>query len=387
MSERLHVARDRTSGTLFGRRPAPSSLPPAHHPDGGRGADLVVLSREISEAAASVTGLAQALMDERACEPLGLNQGRAVEGVLTGARRLMALAQDLADETAAPAPVETAARLDLALALHASRERQAVRLLEAGVRAMGPGPAPGPSVPAPAAAVAELLDGLLAAAAGLAGPGGALILEARRSASATIEIGVMGEGLDEGRLADSLAPGGDLTPWRRSALRFGAELRIRPTSEMGAAITLTLPGEASGPALSSPLPRLNSAAGIVLLVGARQADRTLIRLVSTAIRLPGLYTAEDAEAGLEMARTLQPDVVILDLAATQMDAVRFARVLAADPVTCGARRLALHGDIPGAADRRRLREAGYRHVLARPLDVGDLAHAFHACLKAETAKA
>lgn len=372
--------------SLFGRRSCDRDSPPPAAAGEDRPALLAALSREISQASASVAGLAQALKDERTCEPLGLNQARAVTGVLHAGRRLMALAQELTDETTAAPPDEPPARLDLVLALHAARERQSAALTEWGVRVMGPGAAPGPAVIAPPGVSEALLDGVVAAAGALAGPGSALVLEVRWMGHAVVDVGIVGSPPDEDRLSDSLAPGGELARWRRKALGLGGELRVRRAPEVGAVVTLTLPGEAGGAAGSSPLPRFEPVSGVVLLVCAPEADRALVRLVASALGLDGLHTARDMQTGLAMAGELHPDVVILDLSVPRSDGVEFARALDEASFTREARRIALAAGIPASRERRRLREAGYRHVLGRPLDVGDLAFALHGCLTTRRAE-
>lgn len=382
MSAGLHAVLT-TPRSLFGRRQGDASRGLESKSGTSSPDPLAVLSLEISQTAASVAGLAEALSDERTCEPLGLNQGRAVQGVLIAARRLMALAHDLTDEAAPKSMVARAERLDLVLALQGACSRQARRLDEAGVRLMGPGPTPGPALLIPAAAVEFLLDGLIAASASLAGPGGALMLETRQAEYAVAEVRIIGAALDQDHLRDSLAPGGELAVWRRAALRCGGDIRVRSSPDEGAVVSLMLPRAAGFVAPSSPLPRFEATGGVALLVGASTADRTLMRLVCSAMALSGLHFAETAEAGLAMARELHPEVVILDLTAPRTDGVSFARRLAEDDFTRGARRLALGAGDPTSAERRRLREAGYRHVLSRPLEVSDLAHALYACLRAD----
>ena len=382
MSAGLHAVLT-TPRSLFGRRPRDTPRGLESKSDASSPDALAVLSLEISQTAALVAGLAEALGDERTCEPLGLNQGRAVQGVLMAARRLMALAHDLTDETAPATATGPTERLDLVLALHGARDRQTRRLHEADVRVIGPGAPPGPALLVQPGAVETLLDGLLITAAALAGPGGCLVLETRQAEHAVAEVRIIGAVLDHDRLCDSLAPGGDLAIRRRAARRCGGDIRVRSSLDEGAVISLRLPRAAGFVAPSSPLPRFEATGGVALLVGASTADRTLMRLVGSAMALSGLHFADTAEAGLAMARELHPEVVILDLTTLRTDGVSFARSLAEDNFTRRARRLALGAGDPTSAERRRLREAGYRHVLSRPLEVSDLAHALHACLKAD----
>ncbi|HEX3552883.1 MAG TPA: response regulator [Thermoanaerobaculia bacterium] len=72
-------------------------------------------------------------------------------------------------------------------------------------------------------------------------------------------------------------------------------------------------------------------------------------------------------AGLEVARSFQPDVVLCDIGLPGMDGYIVARSLRAEPSTCDARLVALTG-YGRESDRQRTREAGFDLHLVKPLE-------------------
>jgi signal transduction histidine kinase len=77
--------------------------------------------------------------------------------------------------------------------------------------------------------------------------------------------------------------------------------------------------------------------------------------------------SHDGDAALEMARTYQPEVVLLDIGLPRMDGYEVARRLREEPATEHALLVALTG-WGQAEDRRRSREAGFDHHLTKPAD-------------------
>lgn len=341
--------------------------------DGERDALLSALSREIGLAAASVTGLTMALDDDRVCEPLGARQDRAVGALRQAGHRLMALAEDLTDASHVLAD-EPPSRVDPVLALHAACERLKPRLENQSVRLIGPGAITGLGARVPPALLDALLDQMLDAAAGLAGPDGALMLEVRKVRQIEIRTELIGPAFTQDDLQDRLTHGGELGLTRRRARRMGGDLTARPVTEIGARLILSLPSADARSGDSLILPPFDPIGGSVLLIGFCSADRALVRLTADAVGLSALYTAENETAGLRMVNELEPDVVIIDLAAPRMDAASIAHELDETSHRRPARRLVLAGGTPSSVERRRLRRCGYDHVLARPLDIADLAH-------------
>jgi PAS domain S-box-containing protein len=84
-----------------------------------------------------------------------------------------------------------------------------------------------------------------------------------------------------------------------------------------------------------------------------------------------LTTARDGLAGLALARSLQPDLVVVDIDLPGIDGVELCRRLRADPVTRAMPLIALSANaLP--ADIARARAAGFDDYLTKPLDVARL---------------
>jgi two-component system cell cycle response regulator DivK len=81
--------------------------------------------------------------------------------------------------------------------------------------------------------------------------------------------------------------------------------------------------------------------------------------------------AENAEVGLELARTRQPGLVLMDVQLPGMDGVQALGHLRSDPVTAGIPVIALTA-FAMKADRERFIAAGFDHYLEKPLDIREL---------------
>jgi CheY-like chemotaxis protein len=84
-----------------------------------------------------------------------------------------------------------------------------------------------------------------------------------------------------------------------------------------------------------------------------------------------LSTARDGLAGLALARSLQPDLAVIDIDLPGIDGVELCRRLRADAATRAIPLVALSANaLP--ADIARARAAGFDAYLTKPLDVGRL---------------
>lgn len=353
-----------------------STLAPDETAGGKQDALLKGLSREIALAAAGVAGLVQALGDERVCEPLGSRQERAVRGLRHAGRRLLALAEDLTDTTAQErSPLSRPARVDPVLALHGARERLAERLHDARVRVVGPGSASGLGALVPPDGLDGLLDGVLAATSSMVGEDGVVVVEVRKADQVQIRVRMVSATLTEEALHDAMSPGGELGLARRRSRRMGGDLTLRADGRLCPGLILHLPATYGPGGEAVVLPAFEPVGGSALLIGFAPADRALMRLIADAVGLSALYMAQDEADGLRMTNELDPDVVIVDLSKPRIDADTFARSLDREDHGRRAKRLAVASSAPSSAERRSLRRWGYRHVLAHPLDLEDVAHA------------
>jgi CheY-like chemotaxis protein len=84
-----------------------------------------------------------------------------------------------------------------------------------------------------------------------------------------------------------------------------------------------------------------------------------------------VYTAYDGVAALEMARRLQPDAIMLDIAMPFLNGVEVCRRLRQEPWARGVLMVAVTG-FGGPEDRRRSLDAGFDFHLVKPVDPRDI---------------
>ena len=103
-------------------------------------------------------------------------------------------------------------------------------------------------------------------------------------------------------------------------------------------------------------------------------DRDLLLLVRRTLEFTAgweVHTALSGTAGIELARTVAPNVILVDLMMPEMDGYEVARRLKADAAT---------SDVPIVLltarrdlDQRRLERTGAAGVVFKPFQPGDLA--------------
>jgi PAS domain S-box-containing protein len=140
----------------------------------------------------------------------------------------------------------------------------------------------------------------------------------------------------------------------------------------GAEFTVFLPlPESHRPTLELNLPvaapsqQAACATRVLVIEDNRDAAETLQELLEAwEYEVAVAYTGT---AALEMARELQPAIVVCDLGLPGMDGYAVAAALREDPATASAHLIALTG-YGDDEDRRRAREAGFDVHLTKPLD-------------------
>lgn len=89
----------------------------------------------------------------------------------------------------------------------------------------------------------------------------------------------------------------------------------------------------------------------------------------------------DAPAGLDAARRLQPDVILMDLQLPGMDGLAAARALHSEPRTAGIPLVAVTAHVK-ADDEARCLEAGFTRHIAKPVDTRSLPSVLQAIIAA-----
>jgi CheY-like chemotaxis protein len=97
------------------------------------------------------------------------------------------------------------------------------------------------------------------------------------------------------------------------------------------------------------------------------------RSLAEVLSLSGhdVHVATDGPSGLDAARRLLPDAVVLDLGLPGLDGYEVARLLRSDPSLSGTLLIALSG-WAGRDDRARSAEAGIDHHLVKPVPASRL---------------
>ena len=106
---------------------------------------------------------------------------------------------------------------------------------------------------------------------------------------------------------------------------------------------------------------------LILVVEDKETNRKLVRDV---LQFKGYEVAEavTAEEGLEMARSRQPDLILMDIHLPGMDGITALRTLRADPKTSGIPVIALTASAM-PSDREAILSAGFNSYETKPISV------------------
>ncbi|MDX9734062.1 MAG: ATP-binding protein [Thermoanaerobaculia bacterium] len=237
--------------------------------------------------------------------------------------------------------------------------------------------------------LAQVVSNLLSNAAKYSPPGGRIELAvAADEVEAVVRVTDDGIGLaprdlervfglfEQGsaRPVDAEGLGVGLALSRRLAQLHGGSLTATSAGPgHGSTFTLRIP-RASAPereaAPTAPPPAPSPACRVLLVEDNADGARSLAELLS----LDGheVHVASDGPSGLEAARELLPDAVVLDVGLPGFDGYELARRLRAEPPLANVLLIALSG-WAGRDDRTRSLEAGIDHHLVKPAGVSRLA--------------
>jgi CheY-like chemotaxis protein len=107
-------------------------------------------------------------------------------------------------------------------------------------------------------------------------------------------------------------------------------------------------------------------AATVLLVEDNEDN---LRIYSTILTYSGyrVLEATDGEAGLDAARSRQPDLILMDVSIPKIDGWEVTRILKADPATASIPVIALTAHAL-ATDRERAQEIGFDGYISKPAE-------------------
>ena len=359
------------------------------------------LGHEMRTPLNAVLGFSQLLQTDEH-EPLAPGQRRRVEQIRTAGWHLLRLLADASD----PAVLESGAlRLELASVAPLAVIDEALAICETAARARGiavhvheRGTQAPLHVQCDPLRLRQVLINLLSNAVKYNRDGGAIDIHLRRDdAGVSIEVVDTGIGMTPEQLSHLYEPynrlgrerevaegsGIGLVLTRQLVERMHGRLEIDSEAGRGTQVRVTLPAAEVAPGLpETPPPPPAPARGaddealpgaVVLYVEDNPVNVLLVEQLLARWPQIGLVHAEDGHAGLELARRLQPDLVLLDMHLPDMSGLQVLAALRSDPATASLGVVALSASAE-ADDMQRAREAGAIEYWTKPLDM----HGFHA---------
>jgi signal transduction histidine kinase len=238
--------------------------------------------------------------------------------------------------------------------------------------------------------LAQVLSNLLSNAGKYTEPGGRIRLEAVRDGEiVTVSVADSGIGIPAAHLAHvftMFGQGHRAYDAVYGGLGIGLALAKSLTELHGGSLVAASDGPGKGSTFTLRLSCAAADSSVAALAPAAFAStpppRRILVVddnVEAALTLAELlaleghetHAAHDGPSGVEMARRLKPDVVVLDLGLPGFDGLEAARRLRAEPELDGLLLVALSGWVQ-PEDRVRSREAGFDHHLAKPVQLKSL---------------
>jgi two-component system cell cycle response regulator DivK len=104
---------------------------------------------------------------------------------------------------------------------------------------------------------------------------------------------------------------------------------------------------------------------LVLIVEDNEKN---LKLVRDVLQVKGYQTveAETGEAGVELARTRHPDLILMDIQLPGINGVEALKILRADPATASIPIIAVTASVM-AQDRKMITEAGFDGYVGKPI--------------------
>ncbi|HRY44795.1 MAG TPA: ATP-binding protein [Thermoanaerobaculia bacterium] len=238
--------------------------------------------------------------------------------------------------------------------------------------------------------LAQVVSNLLSNAAKYSPPGGRIELAvAADEVEAIVRVTDDGIGLAPRDLERvfGLFEQGSARPVDDEGLGVGLALSRRLAQLHGGSLTATSAGPGHGstftlriprasapereaaPLATAPAPASTTACRVLLVEDNADGARSLAELLSLAGH--EVHVASDGPSGLEAARRLLPDAVVLDVGLPGFDGYELARRLRAESSLAGVLLIALSG-WAGRDDRARSSDAGIDHHLVKPAGVARL---------------
>ncbi|WP_312599681.1 hybrid sensor histidine kinase/response regulator [Brevundimonas sp.] len=347
--------------------------------DAAKGRVIQALSHELRTPLTTIMGFTQLLVTHAEAERLTPRQSQGLRQIEGAGAVLLALIEE-ADDFVASGDARAAPflqRVDLRLALRQVCDGLDHEAEKAGVILACSEARSGLCVRADPVAVRRVLRRLVANALHHATPGATVRTTVERH-GAQVVVAVHDPARPPHAEADrpfQLLDGQDarggtalgLDAAQRLAERMGGRLDAAQDAWGATTFSFTLPAAGADPAT------MDRPQATALYVEDSPANVALMRHAVEAMGLT-LHAATTGPEGLELARALRPDVILLDLGLPGLDGFAVKAALDADPLTRDIPVMAVTG--AGApTDRRRGRAAGFDAYLTKPVDLNALADA------------
>lgn len=347
--------------------------------DANKGEVIQALGRELRTPLTTIMGFGQLLRTHAEADRLTTRQSQGLRQIEAAGGVLLALIEE-ADDFVVSGDARAAPflqRVDLRLALRQVCDGLEPQAKTAGLTLACPDAQAGLGVMADPVHVRRILRRLVANALHHSPPGATVRMTATRQGDrVTVDVHDPARQPEEATarpfqpLDGQDARGGTalgLGAAQRLAERMGGRLHAAHDAWGATTFSLTLP------AAGADLAAMDRAQATVLYVEDNPANVALMRHAVETMGLT-LHAATTGPEGLELARVLGPDVILLDLGLPGLDGYAVKAALDADPLTRDIPVMAVTG--AGApADRRRGRAAGFDAYLTKPLDLNALTDA------------
>jgi len=351
---------------------------------------LANMSHELRTPLNSVLGFAQVL-EFNTKEPLTPRQARQVGQIRRSGRHLLTLIDEVLDLSKIEAGNVTLTIERVALGPILDQVRATLRPLaaEAGITLAVEPPGESLAVMADGTRLLQILINLGSNAIKYGKPGGIAALAAGPADAGRVRLKVVDDGVGIPRHRQSelfqlfnrlgaeqtavKGAGIGLALSQRLVLLMKGQLELDSTPGTGTTVTVELPEARAAPAEPYPEPALAEPAdhrdGYTLLyVEDDEANIMLMQGLADGLPDVRLLVASDGEAGLQLARTHRPDVIVLDINLPGMDGFAMLEQLKQMPATQRIPVMALSASaMPSMIERGRA--AGFAHYLTKPIDV------------------
>jgi len=226
-------------------------------------------------------------------------------------------------------------------------------------------------------------------------PGGLVEVRARVEGDRVLlEVRDTGLGVPASRMADLFEPferlgregsaiegaGLGLALTRRLMEAMGGKLAVQSLEGAGSTFTIDLPSaepvRIRAPSSDRPTPIIAGALSdaVVLYVEDNASNIRLMRHIAEAVGGLELHVAERPTEGLELAASLRPDVILLDINLPGMDGFQVKARLDADPATRGIPVIAISANVLSETVTRG-HTAGFHSYLTKPINIEALVSA------------